>query len=160
MKPAFISRDGVINHRVEGGVSHRTKLQFHDGSIDAIVRLCEAGYTVVMVTHQPGLSRGLFDLDELEAIHAIINDAVEEKGGQISAIFYCPHDKADHCYCRPPETGLLDVAAIELDCDFRRVPYFCDNDDEVTVATTKDCQPFVCDQSRLLAQAVTEFLAS
>lgn len=173
MKAAFISRDGVINQPVDGGVTHRTQLQLVEGSVDAVVRMCKAGYTVVMVTHQPGLSRGLFDLDELEAIHAIINSAVEDQGGQISAIFYCPHDEDDHCYCRPPATGLLDVAAIELDCDLRQAPYFCRGlatshdalnnsacaNPEVAMAQAKGCQPIICGPGQSLAQAVTDLLS-
>lgn len=144
MKPIFISRDGVINQRIAGGVTHRTQLELVPGSIDALASLYKNGFTIVMVTHQPGLSRGLFDLDELEAIHAQIMDTVEQQGGSIHAIFYCPHDQDDHCYCRPPATGLLEVIEIELDCDVQDRFYLCDNEDELTAAEHKGCIPILC----------------
>jgi len=137
MQPLFISRDGVINKRIEGGVTHRTKLELIPGSIETIAQLSKQGFTIIMVTHQPGISRGTFDLDEMEAIHAKISDLVEEQGGSISGIFYCPHDVNDHCYCRPPATGLLDVIEIEFDCTIDQAFYFCDNEAEMTAATTK-----------------------
>jgi D-glycero-D-manno-heptose 1,7-bisphosphate phosphatase len=144
MKPIFISRDGVINERIEGGVNHRTNLTFIDGSIDAIAALSKKGFTVILVTFQPGLSQGLLDLDEMEAMHATIIDRVETRGGEIEGVFYCPHAKEDHCYCRPPATGLLDVIEMELDCDIRGAFYFCDNEEEALVATEKGCEPVLC----------------
>lgn len=158
MKPIFISRDGVINKRIDGGVTHRTKLSLIPGSVETMAALYHKGYSIVMLTHQPGLSRGLFDLDELEAIHSQISMAVEDLGGHIHAIFYCPHDESDHCYCRPPATGLLDVAAIELDCDLIQAPYFCDNDNEYTAAQLTGCAPVMCDSSLTLATAAADFL--
>ncbi|ODS24140.1 hypothetical protein AB835_05255 [Candidatus Endobugula sertula] len=146
MKPLFISRDGVINKRMAGGVSHRTQLELIPGSIETVARLSKQGYTIIMVTHQPGLSRGLFDLDELEAIHAKIADCVEQQGGCITAIFYCPHDADDYCYCRPPATGLLDVVGVELDCMIDNAFYFCDNDDELCAAKARGCIPILCDE--------------
>ncbi len=155
MKPVFISRDGVINTRIQGGVTHRTKLTLIEGSVDAIVELSKNGFTVVMVTHQPGLSRGLFDLDELEAIHSQITDAVEQGGGEITATFYCPHDKEDHCYCCPPLTGLLDVVEIELDCHAEGAFYFCDNPEEMEMAKNKGCIAMLCDADNTLKVALT-----
>ena len=154
MKLVIVSRDGVINKRVDGGVTHRTQLHLIDSSIHAIAELYQQGYTVVMVTHQPGLSRGLFDLDELEAMHSKITEAVEQSGGTIHAVFYCPHDKADGCYCHPPAMGLLDVIEIELDTTVQGVWYFCDNAIEAEMAENKQCIPIVCASEFLLKDAI------
>lgn len=147
MKLALVSRDGVINEARDNGVAHRTQLQFIPGSVAALAQLSQAGYTVVIVTHQPGISRGLFDLDELEAIHATILSAVEAEQGQVAAIFYCPHDEQDQCYCRPPQTGLLDVVEMEFDCDTRDALYFYHTAEEQTVAKAKQCRAIFCDQN-------------
>ncbi len=156
MTPLFVSRDGVINARIDGGVTHRTKLELIDGAIDTIAALSKRGYQIIMVTHQPGLSRGLLDLDEMEAIHSKIIDGVENRGGEITSIFYCPHDESDHCYCRPPATGLIDVIEIELDCSVNDAYYFCDNEPEADVARRKGCEVIMCDSHRGLQQAVGE----
>jgi len=145
VKLALLGRDGVINvNRGSGGVVHRTQLQLITGSIDAIATLCQAGYSVVILTHQPGLSRGLFDLDEMEAIHSQITHAVEEAGGSLSGIFYCPHDTSDRCHCRPPSTGLLDVIEMELDCDTEGCFYFCHTEAEIAAARRKHSIPIQC----------------
>lgn len=156
MTPLFVSRDGVINTRVDGGVTHRDNLTLIEGSIDTIAALSKKGFTVIMVTHQPGLSRGVLDLDELEAIHAKIIDRVENRGGEIASVFYCPHDEQDHCYCRPPATGLLDVIEMELDCYAQDAYYFCDNAEEAQAATEKGCQVILCDAENTLKHAVNQ----
>ncbi len=153
MKPLFISRDGVINTRIQGGVNHRTQLELIVGSIDTIASLSKKGFTIILLTHQPGLSKGLLDLDEMDAIHAKIIDGVENRGGEIAGTFYCPHDKQDQCYCRPPATGLLDVVEIELDCHIEDAFYFCDNDDEAIAAKEKGCHVVMCSSEKTLQQA-------
>ncbi len=150
MKPIFLSREGVIHHRIEGGVTHRTKLEFIESSIQAIVELTKKGFSIIIVTHQPALSLGLLDLDELEAIHAAIIDKVEQAGGNIAGIFYCGHDESDHCYCRPPATGLLDVVEIEFDCSIENAFYFCDNAMEAEAARQKACQVTILNTSETL----------
>jgi D-glycero-D-manno-heptose 1,7-bisphosphate phosphatase len=156
INPLFISRDGVINTRREGGITHRDELELIDGSIDTIVALSKKGFTIILVTHQPGLSQGVLALDELEAIHAKIIDRVENRGGEIASVFYCAHDESDHCYCRPPATGLLDVIEIELDCDVQEAYYFCDNQAEASAALQKRCQVIMCDTENTLQQLVAE----
>ncbi|MGH1487701.1 MAG: HAD-IIIA family hydrolase [Cellvibrionaceae bacterium] len=145
MKLALVSRDGVINEVVDGGVTHRTQLRLIDGSIAALAQLSKAGYTLIILTHQPGLSRGLFDLDELEAIHSEITHNVEEHGGEIAAIFYCPHDEQDRCHCRPPDIGLLDAIEMEFDCNTADAVYFYHSDNDKAMADTKSCKGFFCD---------------
>jgi D-glycero-D-manno-heptose 1,7-bisphosphate phosphatase len=160
MKLALVGRDGVINEVREGGVNHRTHLQLIPGSIQALANLSAAGYTVIIVTHQPGISRGLLDLDEMEAIHNTITSAVEELGAVISGIFYCPHDEQDRCYCRPPETGLLDVIEMEFDRNVAEGFYFYHSDNEAVMITVKGCQGIHCDDNNRLLNRVETMLQS
>lgn len=156
MQPLFISRDGVINTRIDTGVTHRTQVELIPGSIDTIAALSKKGFTIIMVTHQPGLSLGLLDLDEMEAIHAKIIDGVNNRGGDIEGVFYCPHSHDDHCYCRPPATGLLDVIEMELDCHAENAYYFCDNQEEAVAAKAKGCQVILCDTENSLQKMVLD----
>ena len=57
-----------------------------------------------MATNQSGVGRGLFDMDTLNAIHAKMHKAVVAVGGQIDAIFYCPHAADSDCDCRKTQT--------------------------------------------------------
>jgi D-glycero-D-manno-heptose 1,7-bisphosphate phosphatase len=158
MKLAIVGRDGVINVAHKEGVRHRSQLEIIEGSPQALAMLSRAGYTVIIVTHQPGISRGLYDLDELEAIHTQILSAVEEQGGQIAAIFYCPHDIEDRCHCRPPNTGLLDIVEIEFDCSTKDSPYFYHFSHELELIKAKSSQGVECNAQTPLINAVSTFV--
>jgi D-glycero-D-manno-heptose 1,7-bisphosphate phosphatase len=159
MKLALVSRDTVFDQAEATPVNHRSQLKLSDDSIAAICKLSAQGFLVIMVSHQPGISRGLLDLEELEAIHNTIISAVETAGGELAAIFYCPHDKEDRCHCRPPETGLLDVIEMEFDCNTTDSVYFFMNEEEAAMISTKGCKGIRCDRNETpLLTNVTEFL--
>ena len=114
MKLVILDRDGVINLDRPDFVKSADECVPIAGSIEAIARLSQAGFTVVIATNQSGLARGKFDLDDLEAMHEKITQLVEDHGGEISAIFYCPHAPEDHCKCRKPKPGLIDAIEAEF----------------------------------------------
>lgn len=105
----ILDRDGVINEDSDAYVKSADEWLPIPGSIDAIARLSKAGYTTVVATNQSGIGRGLFDLDDLEAMHAKLSDLVIDAGGELAGIFYCPHKPEDNCNCRKPAPGLLDA---------------------------------------------------
>jgi len=114
-KLIVLDRDGVINQDSDAYIKSEDEWVPIPGSIEAIATLCQQGFRIAVATNQSGLGRGLFDLDDLEAMHAKLCNLVEEAGGVISAIFYCPHTPDDNCECRKPKAGLLDAIASELD---------------------------------------------
>jgi D-glycero-D-manno-heptose 1,7-bisphosphate phosphatase len=158
MKLALLGRDGVINKAIAGGVHHRTKLDLISGSINAIAQLSQAGFQIIVVTHQPGISKGLFDLDELEAMNSEVTIKVEAAGGEISAFFYCPHDELDRCHCRPPETGLLDAIEMEFDCNASEAVFFYANEHEKTLADIKGCKAYECTEDLPLSFHVSHLI--
>lgn len=114
MKLLILDRDGVINEDSDNYIKSVDEWQPIEGSIDAIARLHKAGFTLVVATNQSGLARGLFDLDDLEAMHDKMNQLVLDAGGEIAGVFYCPHHPDENCSCRKPEPGLIDAIEREL----------------------------------------------
>jgi D-glycero-D-manno-heptose 1,7-bisphosphate phosphatase len=110
----ILDRDGVINEDSDNYI--RSLADWHPipGSIEAIAQLSVAGHQIAVATNQSGLGRGYFDLDDLEAIHSQLCDRVEQHGGVIAGIFYCPHRPEENCNCRKPRTGLLKAIEAEL----------------------------------------------
>jgi D-glycero-D-manno-heptose 1,7-bisphosphate phosphatase len=89
MKFVLLDRDGVINFDSDDYIRSADEWLPIPGSIEAIASLSRAGFEVVVVTNQSGLSRGFFGLDELEAMHAKMRALVEAQGGTIGGIYYC-----------------------------------------------------------------------
>lgn len=139
----ILDRDGVINFDSDTYIKSLAEWQPIPGSIEAIAQLSQAGMTVVVATNQSGISRGLFDLDDLEAMHKQLNQLVEEAGGKIAGIFYCPHLPEDNCNCRKPKTGLLDAIAEELQCDVTGAVFVGDSLKDLQTALAKNCVPIL-----------------
>lgn len=117
-KPAvFLDRDGVVNHRKLTLVRHVGKLDLHAGVPEAIARLQDAGYLVVVATNQSPVGYGLIDEDDLAAIHEEIQARVEAAGGHVDAFYACPHKKSEACRCAKPKPGMLEEATEELGID-------------------------------------------
>jgi D-glycero-D-manno-heptose 1,7-bisphosphate phosphatase len=119
-KLVILDRDGVINADSEEFIKSPGEWIALPGSLEAIARLNQAGYRVVVASNQSGIGRGLFDMNALNAIHTKMHRAAAAVGGRIDAVFFCPHTANDHCDCRKPKPGLLrtimerfDIAAAE-----------------------------------------------
>jgi D-glycero-D-manno-heptose 1,7-bisphosphate phosphatase len=125
-RAVFLDRDGTINEEVNY-LSQPEQLRLIDGAAEAIKRLNQAGWKVVVVTNQAGIARGYFSEAALRQIHLELEKIFRAQGAHIDAIYYCPHHptagigiyKAD-CDCRKPKPGLLERAASELQIDLRR----------------------------------------
>ena len=107
LKLVVLDRDGVINHDSDNFIKSPEEWRAIPGSLDAIARLNQAGYRVVVATNQSGVGRGLFGMTMLTAIHEKMFKALGQVGGRIDAVFYCPHAADSNCDCRKPKPGML-----------------------------------------------------
>jgi len=113
-KLIILDRDGVINQDSDAYVKSADEWIPLPGSIEAIAQLSKAGYLVAIATNQSGIARGYFDINTLHAMHKKMLSLIEEQGGKIAHIAFCPHGPAQHCDCRKPKAGLMDQIAIVL----------------------------------------------
>jgi D-glycero-D-manno-heptose 1,7-bisphosphate phosphatase len=107
MKLLILDRDGTINFDRDDYVKSPEQWQPLPGALEAIARLNQAGWHVVVASNQSGLGRGLFDAAALNAMHAKMHKLLAAVGGKIDAVFYCPHTPEDACDCRKPAPGLF-----------------------------------------------------
>lgn len=103
----FLDRDGVINKRlVDDYVKSWDAFEFEAGVLDAIANFSKIFEYIFIVTNQQGIAKGLMTAQDLQNIHNQMLVAIENAGGYIDAVFYCPHWAKDHCECRKPRTGM------------------------------------------------------
>ena len=140
MKLIILDRDGVINQDSDAYIKSADEWQAIPGSIEAIARLCRAGYSVAIATNQSGLGRGLFNLDALEAIHAKMCGQVERAGGLIAGIYYCPHLPSAGCNCRKPAPGLLDAIRQDFATSLTGVIFIGDSLKDLEAGLQRQCQ--------------------
>lgn len=112
MKIAILDRDGTLNQWGDHGfIGRPDEWVAVPGALEAVSRLNRAGWHVVVVTNQPGLGRGLFDVIELNAVHAKMHRELAAAGGRVEAVFFCPHAPDEDCACRKPRPALFQQIA-------------------------------------------------
>ena len=122
MKLVILDRDGVINHDSDQFIKSPEEWRPIPGSLEAIAKLNQAGYRVVVASNQSGLGRGLFCMATLNRIHAKMHKLVAQHGGRIDAVFLCPHPADAKCGCRKPHPGLFRDIASRYHQDLKGVP--------------------------------------
>lgn len=114
----FLDRDGTVN--VEKNYLHKiADWQWIDGAEDAIKRLKDAGYLVVIVSNQAGIARGMYSAEDVNLLHEFVNAELEKIGAKIDAFYFCPHhpEITGECDCRKPSPRMLLQATRDLGID-------------------------------------------
>ncbi|HSE59895.1 MAG TPA: lipopolysaccharide heptosyltransferase II [Nitrospiraceae bacterium] len=112
----FLDRDGTLN-RDSGYLNDPEAVELLPGVGEALARLSAAGATLIVVTNQSGVARGLITGQQLTAIHERLGDLLAQQGVVLTGLYVCPHHPEDGCRCRKPETGLIEQACREHGLD-------------------------------------------
>jgi D-glycero-D-manno-heptose 1,7-bisphosphate phosphatase len=118
----FLDRDGTLNFD-KGYVHKWADWEWLPGAPEALVRLKEAGYKLVVVTNQAGVAKGYYSEDDVRELHRRVNLDLAGRGlSTLDAFYYCPHhpDYSGPCSCRKPAPGLITRAAAEENLDLAR----------------------------------------
>ncbi len=140
-KLIILDRDGVINQDSDDYVKSLEEWIPLEGSCEAIADLSKAGFIIAVATNQSGLARGYFSVDDLEAMHGRMNALVEEAGGEITTIKYCPHGPDDGCDCRKPLPGLVAQIEEELGISAKGAWFIGDSLRDLQAGLAKGCKP-------------------
>ena len=141
MKLVIVDRNGTLNQRRSGGVQTPEQWEAIPGALEAVARLNQAGYHVVIAANLSGLGRGLYDMDALNAVHARMHRELAQAGGRIEAVFFCPHAADEECDCRMPKPGLFEQIGARYKVDLAQVHAVSDSGDGVQAAAAAGCVP-------------------
>lgn len=126
-RPAvFLDRDGTLNQEVN--YLHRIEdFTWIPGAPEAVHRLNEAGFLVIVITNQAGIARGFYTEDDVKRLHEHMQRALAEVGAHIDAFYYSPYHPEGtvepyrrDSSCRKPGTALFEEAAREWPVDLRK----------------------------------------
>lgn len=140
---AFLDRDGVLN--IDHGYTHKPDdLQWVEGAPEAVRRLNEAGYLVIVVTNQAGVARGLYTEEDVKTFHHAMNMELAARGAHIDAFYYCPYhpEAANPDYHsinhpdRKPNPGMLVKALKDWRIDSSKSFLIGDKDSDLQAAAT------------------------
>src|SRR6185503_19298662 len=132
MKLVILDRDGTINEDSVDFIKSPNEWRPIEGSLEAIARLTQAGYRIVVATNQSGIARGLFDTVQRAAMQA---------GGRIDAFFFCPHSADSACACRKPQPGMLLEVARRFNVSLKDTYMVGDAHRDVAAAAAAGARP-------------------
>jgi D-glycero-D-manno-heptose 1,7-bisphosphate phosphatase len=115
----FLDRDGVVIENRADYVRSWDDVAILPGVTQALSRVRETPFRIVLVTNQSAVGRGLITLTEAQEINSRLQRALADDGIQIEGIFLCPHRPEDGCNCRKPKPGLILLAAGSLGIELR-----------------------------------------
>jgi len=148
-RAVFLDRDGTINVEKEY-LSRAEDFQLIPGVPQALKRLQEAGFLLVVVTNQSGIGRGYYDEAALEEVHRRMHRELAAYGVTIAACYFCPHhpqhgigEYRAECSCRKPLPGMLLQAAEELDIDLAASFMIGDKSADVEAGLKAGCSPIL-----------------
>lgn len=145
VRAVFLDRDGVINANVvrDGKPVAPTRVedfQILSGVDDAVRKLKDAGYLIVVATNQPDISTGRNTRENLDAMHNIIRQCMP-----VDDILACFHTDAENCDCRKPKPGLLTQAAAKFGIDLKQSVMVGDRWRDVEAGQAVGCLTFLVD---------------
>ena len=143
MKLVILDRDGVINEDSDDFIRCPDEFVPLDGSLEAIARLNQAGYRVVIATNQSGVSRGYLDLNTLNEIHDKLHLLLSRVHGKVDGIYYCPHGPDDDCDCRKPKAGLYRQIGQDFNQPLEGVPVIGDSLRDLEAARNVGAKPIL-----------------
>ena len=125
MKAIFLDRDGTIIDN-QGDLGDPDGVVLLDGVAQAMNRLANAGWLLVVCTNQAGVARGVFTEDDINSVHQRIDKLIERETSKklIQKYYYCcwhpdgviPAWTGAHDW-RKPNPGMLLAAALEFEID-------------------------------------------
>jgi len=106
----FLDRDGVINHEKKGDyIRNWNEFKFYEGVTEAIKILSTIFGTIVMVTNQRGIGKGLMTVEDLTDVHTKMQAEITTASGRLDKIYFCT-DTDNTCFERKPNPGMAFLA--------------------------------------------------
>jgi histidinol-phosphate phosphatase family protein len=150
-RAVFLDRDGTLIQDV-GYPRDPRQVRLLPGAVPALASLKERGFSLVLVSNQSGIGRGLVTSEEAGRIHARLVSCLAECGVQLDAAYYCPHAPEECCPCRKPSPAMLLRAAERLGLAPARSFMVGDKASDVEAGKRAGCraillaeQPLPCD---------------
>ena len=118
----FLDRDGVINRRLPGQyVTCIKEFEYLTGSLQAIVQLNKIFDRIFIVTNQKGVGKGIMSQEELDHIHDKMRIDLNNKGGDLTAIYAATEATFSPKSLHKPNLGMgLQAKAGFPEIDFKK----------------------------------------
>ena len=160
-KYIFLDRDGTVNKRPPKAeyVKKIEDFVWLDGAKDALKMLYDAGYGIIFISNQAGISRGAMTADDFEKVQDKMKNDLKEMGVEILASYYCPHGWDSTCECRKPRAGMLYQAQKDYSIDLSKCILIGDDVRDIMTANNADMKGVLVNDEYTLLDAVKDYFS-
>lgn len=117
-RAVFLDRDGVLCENPPAYVKSWAEFRWLPRSLEGLRLLSTLPFSILLVTNQSAVNRGLTTWAQVEEIHARMRAEIGRAGARLDAVYTCPHRPDEGCACRKPGRKLFERAAAEWNLDF------------------------------------------
>ncbi len=139
----LLDRDGVINRELGRPVLAWDEFEFLPGVLRALQALAGLPIPIVVVSNQAAIGRGWVGAATVNDIHRRMTRAIQDAGGRVDEVVYCPHTPEADCPCRKPRPGLLLGAARKHRFDLARAVMVGDSYRDIQAAQAAGAVPIM-----------------
>ena len=159
-KYIFLDRDGVTNKKPPKAeyVCKPEDFVWLAGAKTAIKKLNDAGYFIILISNQAGISRGIMSHEDFKIVQKKMEDDLSEIGAHIDAVYYCPHGWDEGCECRKPKPGMLYQAQKDYSINLPECVMVGDDERDIITAHNANMKGILVNDEYTLLDAVKDIL--
>ena len=140
-KYIILDRDGVINIDSSSYIKSADEWNSIPESLNAIKKLTEHEYQIIIISNQSGLGRGIISYNDFIEINLKMLSQISKVGGSVLAILYCPSLPTDECLNRKPGTGMFSEIAERLNISLEKCFSIGDSPRDIDASLSSKCKP-------------------
>ena len=140
-KHIILDRDGVINFDSLDYIKTPDEWVPIPRSIEAIKKLCDEGYQIIIITNQSGIDRGIIQYNDFIDINTKMINEIDKAGGSISAILYCPTLPSVKNKYRKPGSGMFEEISERLNFSLKSCFSIGDSPRDIVASISAKCKP-------------------
>ncbi len=159
-KYIFLDRDGTLDVRPPKAcyVEKPEDFIWLPGAKEAVKKLKDAGYFIILVSNQAGIAMGRLTDEDVARVNEKMQDDLLAIGACIDAIYYCPHGWDSTCSCRKPKPGMLYQAQKDYSINLPECYLIGDDERDIQTAENADVKGILVDENYTLLDAVNDLL--
>jgi D-glycero-D-manno-heptose 1,7-bisphosphate phosphatase len=127
-------RDGTVIENRDGYVLEPADVVPLNGAARALQRADAYGFTVVLVSNQSAIGRGLLTPQVAMDLHGLALARLPGAESVVAGSYLCPHRPADRCSCRKPAADMVLAALSRFRLDPARTFLVGDAWEDMTAA--------------------------
>ncbi len=157
-KVVFLDRDGVINFEPNDYTYQVSKFKILDGLFDSLSVLKQKGFEFIVVTNQGGISKGIYNHQDVSSVHEYMSSEFNTAGLDILDIYYCPHHSInENCICRKPGSLMLEKALAKYNINKAEAYFVGDSDRDIVAAERAGIKGIKIEKNDKLSNYLNQF---